>query len=127
MESCKKDGATIVVIGTADNVKTLLKDIKDGFDMTVHLGKPNMMSRTKMVDGFMKDYAVLEDRDKICKYIASETSGIAWMNIKAIRNECCARVIEERDVTKTLKNTKYGILMLEEKDATGKEDSTIVG
>ncbi|GKC55011.1 ATPase, AAA-type, core, P-loop containing nucleoside triphosphate hydrolase [Tanacetum coccineum] len=120
MESCKKDGAAIVIIGTADNVKTLLKDIKDGFDMTVHLGKPNMMSRTKMVDGFMKDYVVLEDRDEICNYIASGTSGMVWKNIKVICNECYVHLIEERetaigvcswvtfeDVTKTLKDTKY--------------------
>ncbi|GJT37324.1 ribonuclease H-like domain, reverse transcriptase, RNA-dependent DNA polymerase [Tanacetum coccineum] len=139
MESCENDGAAIVVIGTADNVKTLVKDIKDGFDMLVHLGKPDMVSRTKMVDGLMKDYVVLEDRDKICNYIASGTSGMVWKNIKAICNECCVHVIEERetaigvcswvtfeDVTKTLKHTKYGISMLEEKDAIGKQDATII-
>ncbi|GKB22892.1 hypothetical protein Tco_0862293 [Tanacetum coccineum] len=76
MESCENDGAAFVVIGTADNVKTLVKDIKDGFDMLVHLGKPDMVSRTKMVDGLMKDYVLLEDRDKIFNYIASGTSGM---------------------------------------------------
>ncbi|GKB04318.1 ATPase, AAA-type, core, P-loop containing nucleoside triphosphate hydrolase [Tanacetum coccineum] len=139
MESCENDEAAIVVIGTADNVITLVKDIKDEFDMLVHLGKLDMVSRSKMVDGLMKDYVVLEDRDKICNYIASGTSGTVWKNIKAICNECCAHVIEERetaisvcswvtfeDVTKTLKDTKYGKSMLEEKDATGKEDGTIV-
>ncbi|GJT90522.1 retrotransposon protein, putative, ty1-copia subclass [Tanacetum coccineum] len=139
MESCENDEAAIVVIGTAENIKTLVKDIKDGFDMLVHLGKPDMVSRTKMVDGLMKDYVLLEDRDKICNYIASGTSGMVWKNIKAICNECCAHVIEERetaigvcswvtfeDVTKNLKDTKYGISVLEEKDATGKEDGTIV-
>ncbi|GJR48449.1 ribonuclease H-like domain-containing protein [Tanacetum coccineum] len=126
MESCENDEAAIVVIGTADNVKTLVKDIKDEFDMLVHLGKPDMVSRTKMVNGLMKDYVVLEDRDKICNYIASGTSGMVWKNIKAICNECCAHVTFE-DVTKTLKDTKYRISMLEEKDATGKEDDTIVG
>ncbi|GKA86152.1 hypothetical protein Tco_0807863, partial [Tanacetum coccineum] len=80
MESCKNDGAAIVVIGTADNVKTLVKDIKDEFDMIVHLGKLDMVSRTKMVDGLMKDDVVLEDRDKICNYIASGASGMVWKN-----------------------------------------------
>ncbi|GJR86035.1 reverse transcriptase domain-containing protein [Tanacetum coccineum] len=93
MESCENDGAAIVVIGTADNVKTLVKDIKDGFDMLVHLGKPDMVSRTKMVDGLMKDYVVLEDRDKICNYIASGTSSMVWKNIKAILSSCIALVV----------------------------------
>ncbi|GJT90521.1 ATPase, AAA-type, core, P-loop containing nucleoside triphosphate hydrolase [Tanacetum coccineum] len=86
------------------------------------------------------DYVLLEDRDKIWNYIPSGTPGMVWKNIKAICNECCAHVIEERetaigvcswvtfeDVTKTLKYTKYRISMLEEKDATGKEYGTIVG
>ncbi|GJZ74774.1 ATPase, AAA-type, core, P-loop containing nucleoside triphosphate hydrolase [Tanacetum coccineum] len=50
MESCEKNGAAFFVIGMADNVKTLVKDIKDGFDLLVHLGKPDMVSKTKMVD-----------------------------------------------------------------------------
>ncbi|GKA85880.1 ATPase, AAA-type, core, P-loop containing nucleoside triphosphate hydrolase [Tanacetum coccineum] len=140
MKSCEKDGAVVLVIGTADNVKTLVEDIKTGFDKRVYLGKPDLESRTKMVDELMKDYVLLEDRDKICKFIASETSGMVWKNIKAICNECCAHVIEGRetaigvcswvtieDATKTLKAIKYGISMLEENDATGKEDGTLVG
>ncbi|GJS87014.1 ATPase, AAA-type, core, P-loop containing nucleoside triphosphate hydrolase [Tanacetum coccineum] len=51
MESFENNGAAFVVIGTTDNVKTLVKDIKDGFDMLVHLGKLDMVSITKMVDG----------------------------------------------------------------------------
>ncbi|GJV74766.1 ATPase, AAA-type, core, P-loop containing nucleoside triphosphate hydrolase [Tanacetum coccineum] len=58
MESCENDEAAIVVIGTADNVKTL---------------------------------------------------------------------VTFKDVTKTLKDTMYGISMLDEKDATGEVDGTIVG
>ncbi|GKE30121.1 hypothetical protein Tco_1445505 [Tanacetum coccineum] len=92
MESCENDRAAIVVIGTTDNVKTLVKDIKDGFDMLVHLGKPDMVRNS-----------LLETATGVCSWVAF------------------------KDVTKTLKDTKYGISMLEEKDATGKEDGTIVG
>ncbi|GJT37325.1 hypothetical protein Tco_0937190 [Tanacetum coccineum] len=56
---------------------------------------------------------------------SDETSRRLYENLKTATGVCSW--VAFKDVTKTLKDTKYGISMLEEKDATGKEDGTIVG